>query len=285
MSDTPKDPHGDHGHGHGDSPLMQLWVAMSGASAGHHEDTPGVDAKSSGVGHEPDQFDARTIVYVPIAVAITLVVTYLVVQGAFAFINGTESRQDVEVATTSTDPETVKKVEAENADKVKAWNDRAERLRAWSPEPLAQSTPSEKPLPAVPQPGLEYVRQVNLTRKDANGNIVTDPQFMRSVRPIGLNNSPEIYPEDLRPEEFVDPFTRQKLLSEPYWVNEGKTAIVPIEEMIHLVTHDPNWKGVLKVADKKADLHPGTLGKPKMSTGGVTPPLPTAVEKEDDHKH
>lgn len=286
MADTPHPPSGTpggHGHGH-DSPMAQLWMAMSGASAGHHEEVPGVDPKAARVGHEPDQFNARTIVYVPIVVAVALVFTYLVVQGAFAFVNGTSSRMATEVTTASTDPKEIERVKEANKDKVKPINDRMTQQRTWDAEPPKPAYPGETTGGAKPQAGLEYRQEKDYTRKDATGNTVTDPPFLRSFRPAG-NNSPVIYPEDLRPENFVDPFTRTKLLDEPQWVAgmENKLAVVPIDEMIHLVAHDPKWKDVLKVADKKAAVPSGTLGKPKMSTGGLTAPLPAAKEEKPHH--
>jgi len=289
MADTPHHPPGTpggHGHGH-DNAMAQLWMAMSGASAGgHHEAVPGVDAKAARVGHEPDQFNARTIVYVPIAVTIALVVTYLIVQGAFAFVNGTASRMETEVTTASTDPKEIERVKEANKDKVKDVNERMAQQRTWTAESPKAAYPGETTGGAMPQAGLEYRQEKDYTRKDATGNTITDPPFIRSFRPAG-NNSPVIYPEDLRPENFIDPFTRTKLLGEPQWVSgmENKLAVVPIDEMIHLVAHDPKWKDVLKVADKKATVHAGTLGKPKMSTGGVTAPLPPAGDKKDDHGH
>lgn len=290
MADTPHTSgtsgDADRGHAHGeDQPMARLWMAMSGASAGgHHEEIPGVNPTAAKVGHEADKFDARTIVYVPIVVAVVLVVTYLLVQGAFLFVNGRESRQEVEVATT--DPAESARVAKENQTRVKEWNDRSARTRNWTADPVRKATPGDQPLPAVPQPQLEYNRQVDLTRKDANGNVVTDPPFVRSFKPTGTNNSPEIYPESLRVANFQDPWTGTRLLGESAWVkgHEGKLATVNIDDMIHLVVTDDQWKGVLKVAEKKADLHPGTLGKPKISTGGLHGPLPAAGEtKKDDH--
>jgi hypothetical protein len=85
-----------HGAGH-DGPLTALWVSMTGASAGdHHETPPGVDPKSQGVGHEPDKFDVRSIVYVPIAVIITLVLTYTIVEFGISALtkDATDTKHD-----------------------------------------------------------------------------------------------------------------------------------------------------------------------------------------------
>jgi hypothetical protein len=288
MADTPHPPSGTpggHGHGHGDNPLAQLWMAMSGASAGgHHEEVPGVDPKAALVGHEADQFNAKTIIYVPIAVAIALVVTYLIVQGAFAFVNGTAAQQKEQEVAKSDDPKEIERVREANKDRVKDPNERIAQQRTWTAEAPKPAYPGETTGGAKPQAGLEARQEKDYTRKDINGNTVKDPPFLRSFRPEG-NNSPVIYPEDLRPANFVDPFTRTKLLDEPQWVEgqENKLAVVPIDEMIHLVAHDPKWKDVLKVAEKKATVHPGTLGKPKNSTGGVTAPLPPAADEKPKH--
>ncbi len=295
MADTPHTPHatpapgGSDGHGHGNDPVAQLWMAVSGASVGgHHEEVPGVDAKSAKVGHEPDKFDARTIVYVPVVVAVTLVVTYLLVQGAFLFVNGKESQQLTEATTASTDPAEIARVQKENLTKVKGRNELAGQLGTWDAKPVAKATPDAQTRPPVPQPPLEYNKQKNYVRKGANGvDLPPDPPFLRSFPDQGDHNSPVLYPEDLRPENYTDPWhDNAKLLAEPKWVVKDKLATVPIDEMIRLIAHDPKWKDTLKVAEKKAVLTTGTLGKPKMSAGGVTGPLPSAVEKKDDgHGH
>jgi hypothetical protein len=260
MSDKP-----DGGHGHDSDPMTNLWMAMTGASAGHHEEVPGIDPHAMQVGHEPDKFDARTIVYVPIVVTITLVITYLIVQGAFAFVNGRESRQLDEYE----------------------FNNRAARIATTDARPLEPRTEGEKPLGAVPQPRLEYIRQMDKTRMDVNANPVTDPPFLRSYKPTPTGNSPEIYPEDLRAEHFIDPTTKAKSLVEPGWVVKDKLAVIPIDEAIHLMTTDDKFK--LPVAKSPAVLTAGTIGKSRLSNGGLPAPVPVAKKDEpkkaDDRKH
>jgi hypothetical protein len=289
MADTPHTPGTPGDHGHKDDPMAQLWMAMSGASAGgHHEEVPGVDAASAKVGHEPDQFNAKTIVYVPIVVAVVLVFTYLIVQGAFAFVNGKEAAQRPELTTDSTDPAEIERVKKENQTREKDWNERSGRTRNWTADPVAKSSPADQPQPPVAQPQLEYNKQVDLTRKTIDGKVVTDPPFLRSFPDQGKNNAPVIYPEDLRPENYTDPWHGDaKLLAEPMWVkgHEGKLAVVPIDEMIHLVTHDAKWKGTLKVAEKPTTVVPGTLGKPKLSAGGLAGPVPATDKNDDGHGH
>ncbi len=256
MSDT----HGGHGgHGPNPDPMQNLWMAMTGASAGHHhEEVPGVSQEATNVGHEPDRFDARTIIGVPIVVAITLVVTYLIVQGAFAFVNSKTPRQE-------TLPE---------------FNERADRIGTTDGKPLATKD-GEQPLKAVPEPNLEYTRQIDRTRKDGSGNDVTDPPFLRSFASKPAGNSPEIYPEDLRADRFIDP-TTQRTLTAPAWVVKDKVAAISIDQAIELMTHDDKFK--LKTSDKPVTPPAGTIGKPRISTGGTTPPTPDA-KKDDGHKH
>jgi hypothetical protein len=242
--------------------MHNLWMAMTGASVGHHEEVPGLSPQSANVGHEPDRFDARTIVGVPVVVTIVLVLTYLIVQGAFAFVNGRTATQQGDVA----------------------FNDRVNRIGTTDGAPAA--TPDGKPMPAVAQPNLEYMRVLVNTRPDANGKPIEDPPYLRSFKPTPTGNSPEIYPEDLRAERFVDPTTRTRALVEPSWVVKDKTAVIPIDQAIHLMAHDAAFQ--LKVAEKPAAVKPGTIGKAKQSTGGLPAPVPEVKKddtKKDDHKH
>ena len=257
------------GHGDKDSLGATLWMSMTGASAGdHHEEQPGFDAASKQVGHEPDQFSAKTIVFVPILVAIALVLVYAVVQGTFLFVTGTSAQQ-------KDDPN---------------WNERAGRIATYEAEAIPpKAGSSAKPEDPVPQARLEYIREIDLSRKDVNGNTVTDPPYLRSFASTPTGNSPEIYPEDLRAENYVDPTTRTRPLAEASWVSKDKNvATIPIDEAIHLVAHDAKYK--LKVSATPATPALGTQGKPKMSSGGLTPPKAVDVlakkgEVKDDHGH
>ncbi len=281
-SGTPLAGTGTPGHGHAsDNPIAQLWMATTGASVGgHHEEVPGVSPQSAKVGHEPDQFNARTIVYVPILVAVVLVVTYLIVQSIFAFVNGKESQQLVEVPGASA---------ADNATKVKDPNAVAENLRMHSAKPVPAANPEEKSLPPVPQANVEYRQVKDYTRRGPNGELITDPPFVRSTPPKGTNNSPEIYPEDLRPGAAYGP------PAEPKWTagHDGKFADLPLEVALELL-HEHGDEGksklkdalaaALKVADTPAKKPAGTLGKPTIGSGGLTQPLPAKAEKKHDHK-
>jgi hypothetical protein len=256
------------GHDHKDSAAATIWMAISGASAGdHHEEEPGVDTTSKMVGHEPDRFSTTTIWAVPVLVAVTLLVVYGVVQGVFSFIVDKSPEQK----------------------DLPSFNQRSTRIATTSGQPLVDAD-GRKILDAVPQPRLEFIQKIDQTRNNVNGDIVVDPPYMRSFKPTPTGNSPEIYPEDLRTEHFVDPTTKTSALSEASWANKEKTvAVLPIDEMLHLMTHEASYK--LKVAATPATPLVGTIGKPKLSTGGVTPAKPQVVTtkpvepKKDDHKH
>lgn len=227
---------------HGESALMQLWMAMSGASSGHHEEAPGLDKKSVVSGHEPDTFGVKAIIYVPIAVMITIVMTYIIVTGAFKYVNSTGGD-----AIASNDPTT---------------NERFARISSTQPvvaDPAKADT-------AVGQPRLEYLRQVD---KERNGQI--DPPYLRSFRPIPTGNSPEIYPQDLEPARYVDPTTRKKSLIEFEWIDKAKNiAQIPIAKAIESLLSQPELK--LKVMDKPVSPVGTTANKAKLSNGGQSTP-------------
>src|SRR5687767_14794547 len=75
----------EHHSGHGgDSPLAKLMITVSGASGSEHEsEPPGVNTVSLRAGHEPDKFDIRPILYVPLLVVIVLAMAYAMVSGVF----------------------------------------------------------------------------------------------------------------------------------------------------------------------------------------------------------
>ena len=260
----PLDTHGAHDTH--DSLVGTLWMSVTGASANdQHDHRPGVDATSIKVGHEPDRFNSTRIWLVPLMVAVTLVSVYAVVQGVFGLFVGTSAQQ-------KDDPN---------------FNQRSTRIATTSGQPLLDAD-GRKILDAVPQPRLEFIQKIDQTRNNVNGDIVVDPPYLRSFKPTPTGNSPEIYPEDLRTEHFVDPTTKTNALSKAAWANQAKTlAILPIDEAIHLMTHDNGYK--LKVSTTPATPLVGTIGKPKLSTGGVTPAKPQVVTtkpeapKKDDH--
>jgi len=232
-----------------DTPMEAMWMALTGASAHLHEEFPGIEAQSQKVGHEPDEFGLRGIVYVPIAVTLALVVTYLIVSGTFRYVIG----------------------RGETIAESKPYNDRAGRISSEIPKPLDAN------LPAVPQPRLEGIQEVDLKR---NGQI--DPPFLRSFRPTETGNSPVIYPESLRAENFVDPTSHKRSLAEYDWVDESKKIVqIPIDEAIALLVDK-------KKLPAKAGATPpgvGSLGKAKLSSGGRGGPAEPKVENDHHHDH
>jgi hypothetical protein len=234
MSDKP------HDH---DNPLTQLWVAMSGASSGHHEETPGVEDKSIAVGHEPDRFGVGGIVAVPIAVGITLAVTYLIVTLIFRYVAGTASD-----AMASKDPPI------------------NERLGVRS----STGGQAAKGVPVQPsgEPRLDGTPKLD-TR--VNGKDVAP--YLMSFRKTPTGNWPDIYPEDLRADKYVDYDTQKRPLADPPEFIEGsKThARLPIDKAIELLSKNAELKKqYLPVSDKPAPVGGKPTDKPKASNGGQT---------------
>ncbi len=241
---------------HEESALNQLWVAMTGASAGHGEAPPGINDNSVQVGHEPDEFGVRGIVAVPIAVVLVLILTYLVVTGIFAYLESPQSN-----------------LAAQNQ---VPFNERTGRISSTDPHAVAGD-----PNTAVPQPKLEFMRQVEDKRP---GSSQADPPYLRSFAPSeGGNNPPEIYPQALRAENFVDPTTGRKALRETQWVSKEKgIAQISIEDSIKLLT--TTKKPAFKPGTPPVVV--GTLGQAKLSTGGRGGPSePPAPPKQEPHKH
>ncbi len=242
---------------HHDSPLTALWVSMTGASAGdHHESPPGMNPKSSNVGHEPDKFDVRSIIYVPIAVTLTLIVTYALVQTVTTYLIG--------ASTDSIAGRT-------------PMNERFERISSTEAKPSVNEKDPTRTLDGVTQPRLEWFRVSDNVRP---GQTEPDPEYLRSFRPLPKGNSPEIYPEDLRAVNFVDPETHMKPLIEAKWIKPGEKAQIPIADAMKLLLEKN------KLPTKKETLAPkspqnAAQVKPKLSNGGATLTVPKI--KEDKH--
>ena len=261
-------PHGGHGH-KDDSPLVKMMVSMSGAAAPEHETSPpGAEAVSVKAGHEPDRFDVKGILYVPALVAATLFVTYFLVSGIFYWIRDPKSPA-------GTNPQ----VTALNDN---SFNARAGRISSTDPEPV-----ENRPGTAVPQPRLEFIRE------SAGGREKDAPVYYRSERGMQERNSPEIRPEDLRADNYVDPASGKKVLAEYGYVGDKTKNVirVPIDEAIHMVEH-----GKLKLPVRKdpVKLAATTDGSAKISNGGKVAPAGAAVPeaaphnepgKKHDHNH
>ncbi len=238
-----------------DSPLVKLMVSMSGASGGSHEsEPPGADAVALKAGHEADKFGAKAIVLVPVFVAITLALTYVIVTITFNAIN-------VRPAADQPDSELVKLNDA-------PINDRFARTSSTEPKNPPGHTGA-----VVPQPRLEYLRQ---TEGTGPANYQT-----RFALPTG--NSPEIHPEDLRAERYIDPKERRRVLTEAGWRDREKKTVAHI-------SIDLAMKEVLKtlpVQEKPVSLTGTGDNKSKQSNagrGGPSQPVAIMVpEVKKDH--
>ena len=254
------DPH--HTGPAGDSPLTQLMVSMSGASPPEHEtEPPGASPDSLRAGHEPDRFNVRGILYVPLFVVVVVGIAYVLVSSVFAgFV-----KKD--------DPGKAKNEHGAKQNQADI-SDRFGRISYTKPKAL-----EGMPDTAVPQPRLEGLKQQG---HDGPGN---DPPHIRSKRPVGENNSPEYRPEDLRPENFTDPDRGRRVLAE-YHV-EGPAKSVPIDVAMRAVTA-PGKLPTKKGPDGKPveGPPPTSDGKAKPSNSGFGPPAeaaPKADGKHDDH--
>lgn len=199
-------------HEHKESDVSKSLVSMFGAGADEHGVLPpGASEQSVQDGHEPDRFAVKPILYVPVLVVLTLIGTYIIVTFGFVALYRLTSNPT-----------------ANNSPQITELNDfpidnRFARTSSTVPEPLDEQMPDTK----VPQPRLEYLKQTG----DPEA-----PPYERSKLPLQIpNNPPEIRPEYLRPNNYVDPKTGQKVLAEYGLIDQdGKLARIPIDEAIKL---------------------------------------------------
>lgn len=134
----------------------------------------------------------------------------------------------------------------------------------------------------VKQPRLEWAY---VTDSQRNGQV--DNSSLRSVRPAEDGNSPMIRPEDLRPDNYVDPITKQKVLRDYGWANKEKSvARIPIAMAMKLMLAR---KDGFPVQANGSTPAVGTKTMPKLSNGGNELPVNAAKDpsvsekKKDDH--
>lgn len=256
MADTPIEPDtGEKERGH--IRWAAVYEAMTGATAPgkHHEDVPGAHADSVRAGHEPDKFDVKGIVMVPVLVVIATGLAYALITTIFSASHPGRPTANPALP------------EAKAVTDV-PYNERVARI---------DSTIETAP---VKQPRLEAFVQVDNTR---NGK--ADPVYVRSFRPAAsVVNTPEITPQDLYPERYVERVDGKEFrpLAEAGWVSKEKNvARIPVAEAMKLVAG--------KLPAKK-DGHPilGTADQPKLSNGGQVGGegnVKAADQKKDDHGH
>jgi len=225
-----------------DNPLTQLWVAMSGASAGGHDEAPpGLDEKSAAVGHEPDRFGLGGIIAVPIAIALTLVLAYVIVSLMFGYVNSNTG-----------DPI------ASNDVPINARLGRISSAGGVKPPGMTGHQPSGAPrLDGLPEMDFRI-----------NGKDVAP--YVMSFRKTPTGNWPDIYPEDLRAERYVDYATKTMPLADPASPIAGNAAYarIPIDEAIALLTKDDELKKRYVPAAEKPLPVPTPPAKAKQSNGG-----------------
>ncbi len=190
-----------------DNALNAVFASMTGMGADEHGTRPpGAAAESVQAGHEPDRFNARAILYVPLLVTLTALFAFGVITTLFlTIVRKAEPNAN-------TDPQAA-------AITQQPINERFARISSTDPAAV------------VPQPRLEYMKQVE--------NTPSDPAHYRSKRPLQEYRGAtyEIYPEDLRPERFIDPTQHRKILIETGYVGKDKkSASAPINEMIILLS-------------------------------------------------
>lgn len=201
-----------------------------------HGDEPALGAVNPDAlkaGHEPDNnFAVKPILGVPLAVVVTFVIAFTVAAGCFAYFRKT-----------ATDPYAHPEAVAKNA---RPLND---RLSAIDRAGLA-----ENKLREVDQPRLEPLK-----RMEADGLY-----WARVPMPSG--NSPEIHPEEIRPDRVAE------LQTKGYTDKEHKFAKIPIGDAMRIAVADKTLFPVRKDGSKPTP----TADKPSSSSGGagVQPALP-----------
>lgn len=256
----------------GDRPMTDLFIAMSGAGGSEHESMPpGADGRAVKAGHEPDGFAVSSILYVPAFLGLTVVVAFAIVT-AIIFTFYTRFKP----ADPAANPQASEMTHADI-------NDRFARISSSVPKDLKTSDGKVVENSAVPQPRLEYLKQT--TTESAS-----DPAYLRSKRANdSMGNTYEIRPEDLRPDNYVDPLSREKVLATYGWRKaDHSLARMPINEAIKMVIAQhklPVKKGAVPAPTTSAD-------KAKMSNAGrgglsdqPTPPVAKTDAPKDKGGH
>jgi len=242
--------------GETDHALSRVLIGASGMEADEHDSGPaGAAPEAVKAGHEADRFRLKPILYVPMLVAFIVIGSIGIISAIFFTM--VERQDKPSTPDTSRNPLAA-------ADANKSINERFSRIS------------SSDPAAAVAQPRLEYLKLTDNS----------DPAYYRSKLPSeAANNTYEIRPEDLRPENFIDPTSRRKVLMESAWLDADKTfASIPIAEAIKAVIAGkklPTRKGAGKavlVSDEKAKLSNGGRGGPSMPKAEVKVEL-----KKDAH--
>ena len=225
----------------------------------HDTEPPGAELDSVRAGHEPDRFKVKNVLYVPALMAVFVVIAFGVVTLTFNYLT----------VKPPVDPAANPLGAKEGAEPM---NERFARISSTDPSA------------AVPQPRLEYLKQT------ANPYDKTDPPFYRSKRPIPAEGATwELYPEDLRPQNFVDPTRHEKILVNDGWVGGKKDlAHISIAEAMKVVVDGKKLavkegaKPLPLTSVGRADLSDSGRGdQRRLAVPGII--LDRAVDKGDAH--
>ncbi|QEL15368.1 hypothetical protein [Limnoglobus roseus] len=239
----------------------RIYEAMTGASAppsshDHDVDTPGAKPESVTAGHEPDRFDAKGIIFVPILVIITAGIAYVIVTTLFS---------QFEFGKLDTSKGVVQNQQAAD-EAAKFYNDRIATISSTNPGAEFK------------EPRLEWLRNIDASR---NGK-TPDPAYVRSFQPGDKDRTPIMSPQDLHPDRYTDPLSGKKLLADYEYVNDKKSvARIPIADAMKMV----------HLASKKVTPNTSYGTAPKMSNGGqavdaaAKEPAPKPAEKKEEGKH
>jgi hypothetical protein len=192
-------------------------------------------------GHEPDTVNLRAVLYVPIALVVTFIVTYAVVT-----IVVHERRSSPGEPTN--------------------WRLTEKRSNAPIDERIARIS-STNPKAEYKQPRLEGAQQFKFDPSVAPN----DPAYMRSRLPAEDGNSPHYHPEDLRPSSKVG---KEMGLQDYQWLDPANgIARMPVEEAMKIIldfkVKDPKGKERSFLASKDVELS-------ELLRQGPTPSNPQA---------
>lgn len=186
----------------------------------------GVNPEAIRAGHEPDAFTVKPILSIPIAVVATFVIAFTVAAGAFVYFNPTPEKDPF------AHPEAVARSE-------KGTNDRLDRTE--------RAGLRLNPARDVDQPRLEPLK-----RLEKDGMFMARP-------PLPTGNSPEIQPEEIRPDRVP------ALHTAGYADHDKKFARIPIDEAMRIAAGDKTMFPVQKGGSKPSS----SADKPSSSSGGA----------------
>ena len=207
----------------------------------HDTDPPGVQPDAVKAGHESDRFEAQKALYVPAIVVVTVLTAIGIISAIFAAV----------VYKPAMDPAANQESAAEAT---RPLNSRFGQISSTDPNA------------PVKQPRLEYLKQT-ATEGDR------DPAWLRPKRPIeAVGATWEIRPEDLRPENFVDPTLKRKILVEAGWrdADTKNVAHIPLAVAMDAVL------AKLPIRKDPVVVSPTSDGKPKLSNSGRGGPAQVA---------